>query len=841
MSELTRREWLRLSGVTATSAFGTSTVAGRMSNEATATTSTADWQSFHNGPTNTGHARNTTGPGSGASPTKEYHTAGGYEAPPIIADGIIYAANRYGDLLAVDTTDGTRNWKFATGEQILASPTLRDGTIYVGGTNEKLYAIDATDGSEEWTYRTDGQDVSAPTVAGGSVFFGSYDRNVYSVDAVDGTENWRFETSGVLTTRSRISNAPAVADGTVYVGNLDRRLYALDAADGSKRWEVAKSGYVWAPAVVDDTVYAGTSGGKIYAFDASSGKQRWSFGGPQRMTAPAVADGTVYVGRYEGAHQGEYDVRLYALDAADGSELWQFTTDGKIVHSPVVADGRVYVSIDDPPKLQVVDAASGTELDEYPAGESTEFGSLEQFTAPIVSEGTLYVGSEDGNLWAVGDRASSGSPPTPAFDRSPKSPEVDQSVTFDASASSDPDGTIATYEWDFDGDGSFEVRGETTSHTFESTGEYAVTLRVTDGTGRSATTETMVTVSKSPFQQVKESHLSKAEELDAAALTDMDAVEQARTANDEYTTAVENGDISEETAIDALQRIISGLDTTLTTIRNIGGRPEFTGDDQYDLTQQMAVPTINTGIDLALGAFTILKKLSDGASFFTTSVLKTAKSQVDDAIKSLTSGMFGNAVDAIGMIRGSAPTIVQEILKGVAQAEVVSMVEEKVSAIADTVADGLQTYAEQDMLSLLPGVTQPFVDEPAALDAGVGFLYDFLSAERLREDGLAGSTNVALQEARNAQSSIETEVKDTDSVIQDAKEWSQDHSLVGSIIEFVRAPSLEDVLDSVIGAILTLTGGVANAFATGAGFGALIKINVTHHIGLVENIRGEPL
>ena len=53
-----------------------------------------------------------------------------------------------------------------------------------------------------------------------------------------------------------------------------------------------------------------------------------------------------------------------------------------------------------------------------------------------------------------------------------------RTVTFDASGSTDPDGTPGAYEWDF-GDGS-KGAGLTATHTYEKAGDYTATLTVRD-------------------------------------------------------------------------------------------------------------------------------------------------------------------------------------------------------------------------------------------------------------------------------------------------------------------------------------------------------------------------
>ena len=70
-------------------------------------------------------------------------------------------------------------------------------------------------------------------------------------------------------------------------------------------------------------------------------------------------------------------------------------------------------------------------------------------------------------------------------------------VSFDASGSADPDGTITKYEWDLDGNGSYETNTgatATTSKTYASASTPTIGLRVTDNDGATATTTRVLTV-----------------------------------------------------------------------------------------------------------------------------------------------------------------------------------------------------------------------------------------------------------------------------------------------------------------------------------------------------------
>jgi len=76
-------------------------------------------------------------------------------------------------------------------------------------------------------------------------------------------------------------------------------------------------------------------------------------------------------------------------------------------------------------------------------------------------------------------------PPLPAFDIETYEPEAGEPITFNASASADPDGEIAEYWWDF-GDGGVDI-GNPIAHRYERPGTYPVALTVADTDGDTAT------------------------------------------------------------------------------------------------------------------------------------------------------------------------------------------------------------------------------------------------------------------------------------------------------------------------------------------------------------------
>lgn len=91
--------------------------------------------------------------------------------------------------------------------------------------------------------------------------------------------------------------------------------------------------------------------------------------------------------------------------------------------------------------------------------------------------------------FAIGGGGTANNPPIASF--TPNC--TDLSCSFDGTASSDSDGTIQSYAWDF-GDGA-SATGSTASHTYSAEGSFTVTLTVTDDGGATGTDSQVVTVS----------------------------------------------------------------------------------------------------------------------------------------------------------------------------------------------------------------------------------------------------------------------------------------------------------------------------------------------------------
>ena len=109
--------------------------------------------------------------------------------------------------------------------------------------------------------------------------------------------------------------------------------------------------------------------------------------------------------------------------------------------------------------------------------------------------GRALTAGEAADHYSIGTAGGGNQPPNASFTVTPNPATTGQTVAFNGTASSDPDGTITKYEWDLDGNGSFETdtgATPTTSRSYTTAGSVSVKLRVTDNqSGTSVATKTL--------------------------------------------------------------------------------------------------------------------------------------------------------------------------------------------------------------------------------------------------------------------------------------------------------------------------------------------------------------
>jgi PKD repeat protein len=129
---------------------------------------------------------------------------------------------------------------------------------------------------------------------------------------------------------------------------------------------------------------------------------------------------------------------------------------------------------------------------------SHEFGKIVTYTYATYGtyNVTLNVTDSEGKWDIETKRITVRAHPNADFTWSPLQPEEDQTVTFDASASTPDGGTITSYNWNF-GDGKFGT-GKIITHAYTTAGTYTVTLNVTDSEGKWDAESKQITVKPPP-------------------------------------------------------------------------------------------------------------------------------------------------------------------------------------------------------------------------------------------------------------------------------------------------------------------------------------------------------
>jgi outer membrane protein assembly factor BamB len=321
------------------------------------------------------------GPGPGNEPRLRWrsHTGGDLFSSPVVAGGRVFVGTQGGFLVAYDADDGEEVWRADLGGYVVRSTAVVHAGVVYAASGYAVTALDAATGAVRWQAPVRFVGSASPNLAEGLLLAPTQEGNLYAFDPATGKEVWRHRVEGL------VFGSVAVDDGRVYAGNEAGLVWALDAATGRETWRASVAGAVLgSPAAADGVLLVSSAAPNLTALEASTGRRLWTLpiGG---AAAPAVADGTAFLAGDDGG--------LTAVDLDDGDARWFAPTGGGGRGAPTTAGSVVYLPSGR--SIYAVDRASGDPLWSFPTGG-------EIATTAAVVDGSLYVASRDGFLYALG-------------------------------------------------------------------------------------------------------------------------------------------------------------------------------------------------------------------------------------------------------------------------------------------------------------------------------------------------------------------------------------------------------------------------------------------------------
>lgn len=187
-----------------------------------------------------------------------------------------------------------------------------------------------------------------------AMIVGGTDGAFHALRVNTGEPLWRIDVS-----KRAILNSALYRDGVAYLTHGEENLGTTEmgmvaAIDARGRGDLASDRFKWrtfgflptfaSPVMDDQRLYSVDNGAILAAFDLQTGKKVWerSFGTLQKGS-PVLADGKLYLGTENGKF---FILRPSAtgVEVLDEDLLGTATDPEPIIASPIVADGRVYVT-----------------------------------------------------------------------------------------------------------------------------------------------------------------------------------------------------------------------------------------------------------------------------------------------------------------------------------------------------------------------------------------------------------------------------------------------------------------------------------------------------------------
>lgn len=273
------------------------------------------------------------------------------------ADGRLYAATGYGEVVAVDATTGGVIWRQKLGSPAAGAPMVEAGVVYVVARDSSAWAIDVTNGRVIWelpgTPSPSGMiGAASPAVAGQLVLLPYASGEVTAATRREGVRQWSATVAGQRRGRayarlSEITGDPVVAGNVTYIGNQSGRTVAISSDTGARLW-TAREGAYGPVAPAGNSVFLVSDEARLVRLDAASGETVWSVEMPyfttdreRRRRAITAHYGPVLVGGRVAVASGDGVLRLF--NPVDGALVGTIALPGGAAAAPAFAQGLMFV------------------------------------------------------------------------------------------------------------------------------------------------------------------------------------------------------------------------------------------------------------------------------------------------------------------------------------------------------------------------------------------------------------------------------------------------------------------------------------------------------------------
>ena len=106
----------------------------------------------------------------------------GVFSTPVVGNGMVYATDFAGRIVAIDEAAGEILWLYDSVRPIVASASATPDLVLAGDTDGVLHALDAETGEVLWRFVTGAQISASPVLAGGLVYVASEDGTLYVLE-----------------------------------------------------------------------------------------------------------------------------------------------------------------------------------------------------------------------------------------------------------------------------------------------------------------------------------------------------------------------------------------------------------------------------------------------------------------------------------------------------------------------------------------------------------------------------------------------------------------------------------------------------------------------------------